>query len=120
MPFYAWASVIVNGRVVATDYAPDVGWLDRSPDAKPLSKPGGTYVLDVLISWIHVRPVHLSMTVPDGWTDHGGPDLTRDGLAPGTSWSIRGNTKLQFQVVDNPENPCRNDRTPSGRASTIS
>ena len=23
-------------------------------------------------------PVHLSMTVPDGWTDHGGPELTRD------------------------------------------
>ncbi len=29
-PFYAWASVIVDGRVVATDYAPDVGWLDPS------------------------------------------------------------------------------------------
>jgi hypothetical protein len=26
--FYAWASVIEDGRVVATDYAPDVGWLD--------------------------------------------------------------------------------------------
>ena len=33
-PFYAWASVIVDGRVVATDYAPDVGWLDPSK-AKP-------------------------------------------------------------------------------------
>ena len=31
--FYAWAAVIENGRVVATDYAPDVGWLD--PSAKP-------------------------------------------------------------------------------------
>ena len=31
-PFYAWASVIENGRVVATDYAPDVGWL---LEAKP-------------------------------------------------------------------------------------
>jgi hypothetical protein len=29
-PFYAWASVIVGGRVVATDYAPDEGWLDPS------------------------------------------------------------------------------------------
>jgi hypothetical protein len=29
-PFYAWASVIVDGRVVATDYAPDEGWLDPS------------------------------------------------------------------------------------------
>ena len=25
--FYVWASVIQDGRVVATDYAPDVGWL---------------------------------------------------------------------------------------------
>jgi len=29
-PFYVWASVIEDGRVVATDYAPDVGWLDTS------------------------------------------------------------------------------------------
>jgi hypothetical protein len=35
VPFYVWASVIVDGRVVATDYAPDVGWLLPSPDAKP-------------------------------------------------------------------------------------
>ncbi len=31
MPFYTWASVIVNGRVVATDYAPDTGWLLPTP-----------------------------------------------------------------------------------------
>ncbi len=29
-PFYAWASVIQDGKVVATDYAPDVRWLDTS------------------------------------------------------------------------------------------
>jgi hypothetical protein len=29
-PYYAWASVIVDGQVVARDYAPDVGWLDPS------------------------------------------------------------------------------------------
>ena len=34
-PFYAWASVIEDGRVVATDYAPDVGWLDSTDDSKP-------------------------------------------------------------------------------------
>ena len=28
--FYVWASVIQDGRVVATDYSPDVGWLDTS------------------------------------------------------------------------------------------
>ena len=33
--YYAWASVIENGRVVATDYAPDAGWLAPSADAKP-------------------------------------------------------------------------------------
>ncbi len=32
---YAWESVIEDGRVVATDYAPDVGWLDLSTKAKP-------------------------------------------------------------------------------------
>jgi hypothetical protein len=33
--FYAWASTIDDGRVVATDYAPDVGWLEPEPDANP-------------------------------------------------------------------------------------
>jgi hypothetical protein len=32
--FYVWASVIQDGRVVATDYAPDTGWLVPSADAK--------------------------------------------------------------------------------------
>jgi hypothetical protein len=31
--FYAWASVIVDGRVMATDYAPDAGWLHPSSKA---------------------------------------------------------------------------------------
>ena len=31
--FYAWASVIVDGRVAATDYAPDAGWLRPSSKA---------------------------------------------------------------------------------------
>ena len=26
--FYVWASVIEDGQIVATDYAPDVGWID--------------------------------------------------------------------------------------------
>jgi hypothetical protein len=29
--FYAWASVIQDGQIVATDYAPDNGWLAPSP-----------------------------------------------------------------------------------------
>jgi hypothetical protein len=32
--FYAWASVIQNGRVVATDYAPDIGWIVASVNVK--------------------------------------------------------------------------------------
>ena len=35
--FYAWASVIVDGRVVATDYAPDAGWLHPSSNAPPVA-----------------------------------------------------------------------------------
>ena len=71
MPFYTWASVIVNGRVVATDYAPDAGWLMATPGAepggivtRPDALPGGTYVLD------DPFPLLLSMTVADadGWT----------------------------------------------------
>jgi hypothetical protein len=34
-PFYAWAALIQDGRVVATDYAPDAGWLDPDSPAKP-------------------------------------------------------------------------------------
>ena len=26
--FYAWSSLIADGQVVATDYAPNVGWLE--------------------------------------------------------------------------------------------
>lgn len=35
VPFYVWASEIKDGQVVATDYAPDTGWLVSSPNAKP-------------------------------------------------------------------------------------
>jgi hypothetical protein len=38
-PLYAWASVIQDGRVVATDFAPDIGWLDLSVKTKAGDKP---------------------------------------------------------------------------------
>jgi hypothetical protein len=38
--YYAWASVIVDGHVAATDYAPDAGWLHPSTNAPP-SAPNG-------------------------------------------------------------------------------
>jgi hypothetical protein len=31
---YGWASMIENGRIVATDYAPDVGWLAEPPNPR--------------------------------------------------------------------------------------
>jgi hypothetical protein len=33
--FYAWASMIEDGRVVTTDYAPDRGWLEPVAHAQP-------------------------------------------------------------------------------------
>jgi hypothetical protein len=33
--FYVWASVIQDGRVVGTDYAPDTGWLHPEKNARP-------------------------------------------------------------------------------------
>ena len=38
--FYAWASVIQDGRVVATDYAPDTGWLETTVKPGPTDQPG--------------------------------------------------------------------------------
>jgi hypothetical protein len=88
MPFYTWASVIVDGRVVATDYAPDSGWLVATPGVTP----GGTVLLG------DPYP-HLSMTVPDGWTGDDGA-LRRgdcDGFGP---------CDVRFKVIDGPEDLC--------------
>jgi hypothetical protein len=85
MPLYAWASVIVDGRVVATDYAPDAGWLVPSPGAKP----GGTYVRERDDRF----PLRLSMSVPNGWTAYG-PNLY-DGL-------LDDGIGVEFMIVDKP------------------
>lgn len=37
--FYVWASVIVDGQIVATDYAPDSGWIELPLPGSPLSSP---------------------------------------------------------------------------------
>jgi hypothetical protein len=73
MPFYTWASAIVNGREVATDHAPDAGWLIATPGPKL----GGTYVLEELHVGLGFEdggtlPLRLSMTIPDDWSV-GGP-----------------------------------------------
>ena len=83
-PFYTWASVIVDGRVVATDYAPDAGWQPPSPGATP----GGTYVEDV-------GPFRLSMSVPPGWTNEYGWMSDGDREDDGASG-------LEFLIIDEP------------------
>jgi hypothetical protein len=88
MPLYVWASVIQNGQVVATDYAPDAGWLLPSPGAKP----GGTYAID------DPFPLRLSMSVGDGWTFDGGRGDLNAGGVTRDEWG----TGLLFLIVDNP------------------
>ena len=43
--YYAWASMIEDGRVVATDYAPDVGWLVE-PEDPGLPLVGSTWIIE--------------------------------------------------------------------------
>ena len=102
MPFYTWASVIVNGRVVATDYAPDSGWLVATPGVAltPNKFPGGTYLIEELPIGLGFAdggslPLRVSMTVPHDWTV-GGP------------WgeSDPGNIGLEFDVVGHPWDGC--------------
>ena len=94
--FYAWASVIRDGRVVATDYAPDAGWLDPSilgvgrNEASPF---GGINTVCVVPPQPGCRETDrdgfgIAFTVPDGWTwntsdhidDRGKHVQARDGL----------------------------------------
>ena len=89
MPFYTWASVIVDGRVVATHYAPDAGWLLATPG----SRPGGTFLLGDPFP-------QLSMTVPDGWTGEA-RGVCRDTCEGDFSAHVR------FAVIDNPRGSLR-------------
>ena len=71
-PFYVWASVIQDGRVVATDYAPDTGWLVPSTQGDDVGAAPGTYVLEAPV----VGPLRISVNAPAGWTTTG-PTLSR-------------------------------------------
>jgi hypothetical protein len=90
MPFYTWASVIANGRVVATDFAPDAGWLVATRGAKP----GGTFLLGDPFAF------PLSMTVPGGW--HTGGSIEGHGWT-GVADLISDSSKagVAFVSVDN-------------------
>jgi hypothetical protein len=94
--------VIVDGRVVATDYAPDSGWLVATPGVAlvPNKFPWGTYLLEELPIGRGFEdggslPLRVSMTVPHDWTVSG-------------PWgeSDSGNTSLEFGVVGHPWDGC--------------
>ena len=112
--FYAWASVIQAGRVVATDYAPDAGWLDPSilgvgqNGASPF---GGINTVCVVPPQPGCREtdrdvsIGFTFTVPDGWTwntsdhvdDRGKHVQARDGLVKNaTGRSAPQGMSLQF------------------------
>jgi hypothetical protein len=110
MPFYTWASVIVDGRVVATDYAPDSGWLVATPGVAltPPRFAGGTYVikeLGVSLGFEHggSLPLHVSMTVPHDWTVEG----------PWSRGPEAGNTRLEFGVIGHPWDGCPDTTEPT-------
>jgi hypothetical protein len=109
VPFYTWASVIVDGRVVATDYAPDTGWLVATGG----STPGGTYRIGDPFP-------ELSMTVPEGWTTSSTSMSSRFGNAGelrrvacgDVAAHARGEAydadcaRVSFEVLDDPEQLC--------------
>ena len=99
MPLYAWASVIVNGRVVATDYAPDTGFSHRRPE---LSQPSRARRIQVrgfgnMVGGL-VRPhgsvPGLSMNVAAGWTIVGDPRFYHAGGV------TRDDGRIRFVMVD--------------------
>jgi hypothetical protein len=77
--FYAWASVIQDGRVVATDYAPDLGWLDPTVlgpgqrDERPFGAGGNGHSVCVVPPQPGCREtdsadnVQITFALPDGW-----------------------------------------------------
>jgi hypothetical protein len=73
--YYAWASVIVDGHVVATDYAPDAGWLHPSADAPPSAPEPGkvTPPIDSVeealaaVSFINFQPSDTHVAGATSW-----------------------------------------------------
>ena len=109
-PFYTWASVIVNGRVVATDYAPDAGWLVATSGVAL----GGTFLLEGPF-------LDLSMTVPEGWTARSANELSRVACGDlgghvGPDESYRADcARVAFDVIGDPLQwlePCENTVEP--------
>jgi hypothetical protein len=115
--YYLWASVINDGRVVATDYAPDLGWLDPTllgagqNEARPF-EPSNEHTVCVVPPQPGCREtdrddaIGITLTLPDGWAwndsdnrvDVRGKRVTpRDGLIkPATGMAAPRGMRLQF------------------------
>jgi hypothetical protein len=113
MPFYTWASVIVNGRVVATDYAPDAGWLVATRGVPR----GGTFLLGDPFP-------DLSMTVPEGWTRSSDANelrrVTCGDRAPHTMADgayAEDCALVRFEMIDSPEERCDGTTRPNHGSS---
>jgi hypothetical protein len=119
--YYLWASVIQNGRVVATDYAPDVGWLDpselgRGPNlATPFGPNSDAHTVCVVPPQRGCRETdgddatRIFFTVPDGWALSAEHRLSK----PATGSAAPRGMSLQFLrggwlFSD----PCRTDDSP--------
>ena len=63
--YYAWASMIEDGRVVATDYAPDVGWLVQPVDPG-LPLVGTTWIIERELQGGSMTVVMWLIFTPDG------------------------------------------------------
>ena len=63
--YYAWASMIEGGRVVATDYAPDVGWLVQ-PEDPGLPLIGSTWTIEREIPSRSLTVLMWLIFEPDG------------------------------------------------------
>ena len=95
---YAWASMIEDGRVVATDYAPDVGWLVADQDQGiPLVGPDWVIERD----FPNVSVVNRLSFTPDGQV------LFEAGCNTGTASVVVDGATMQISDVSLTERDCR-------------
>jgi hypothetical protein len=115
-PFYVWASVIQDGRVVATDYAPDVAWLDPSVLAAGRYRDRPFLNDEHTVCAVPRQPgcretdmdeaIGITFVLPDGWAWNdsdkpvdvdGKHDSPRDGLIKkATGMAAPQGMRLQF------------------------
>jgi len=88
--YYAWASEIVDGRVVATDYAPDAGWLHPSSKGPKPSEDEVTPPIDSLEEAVAAAGQQTSMLSGFQASDTHVPGASAwiDAEARGDGWDV--------------------------------